>query len=222
MQAFGGTLNPGLAPYPTHKYGNTAPLGLIATSFNILVLGLYFAGAKHIQFTNVAVSLFIFMGGLVQFLSGIWGFFIGSQVGTFIFITFTSYGSFWLSFGAIFIPAFGIADAYKDVPDGLNQAIGLMAVGWAIFTTMLLMTVVKSTFSFFWALFTLDLTIIVLAAGFLSGSENTIKAGGIIGVINAFSGWYEAWAGMSNPQNNYIVPRDIPLPDFAKLFRRKK
>ncbi|RCK54476.1 Accumulation of dyads protein 2 [Candida viswanathii] len=222
MQAFGGTLNPGLAPYPKHSFGNPAPIGLIATSMNILVLGLYFAGAKGVQTPNVAVGLFIFMGGLVQYLAGIWGFFIGSQVGTFIFIVFTSYGAFWLSFGAIFIPAFGIQAAYADDPAQLNQAIGLMSVAWAIFTTLMFLCTLKSTVSFAWALGTLDLTIILLAIGFLLDNNKVKQAGGIVGVINAFSGWYEAFAGMCTPSNSYWVPKDIPIPNFSKLFRRKK
>ncbi|EER30165.1 hypothetical protein CTRG_06205 [Candida tropicalis MYA-3404] len=222
MQAFGGTLNPGLSPYPKHDFGNPAPIGLIATSMNILVLGFYFAGVKGIKIPNVAVGLFVFMGGLVQFLAGVWGFLIGSQVGTFILTVFTSYGAFWLSFSAIFIPAFGIQEAYAENPAELNQAIGLMSVGWAIFTTMLFICTLKSTVSFAWALGTLDLTIILLAAGFLLDSDKVKQAGGIVGVINAFSGWFEAFAGMSNPQNSYWVPKEIPIPDFSKMFKRNK
>lgn len=175
-----------------------------------------------IHVPNVAVGLFVFMGGVVQFLAGIWGFFIGSQVGTFIFIVFTSYGAFWLSFGAIFIPAFGIGEAYAEHPEQLNQGIGLMSVGWAIFTTMLVLCVMKSTLSFFWALFTLDLTIILLAAGFLLDSDKVKIAGGIMGVINTFAGWFEAFAGVANTHNSYLVPKEIPLPDLSLWFKRKK
>ena len=222
MQAFGGTFNPGLAPYPKHSYGNPAAIGLVATSMNIFILGLFFAHAMGIHVPNVAVGLFVFMGGVVQFLAGIWGFFIGSQVGTFIFIVSTSYGAFWLSFGAIFIPAFGIGEAYAEHPEQLNQGIGLMSVGWAIFTTMLVLCVMKSTLSFFWALFTLDLTIILLAAGFLLDSDKVKIAGGIMGVINTFAGWFEAFAGVANTHNSYLVPKEIPLPDLSLWFKRKK
>ncbi|RCK65691.1 Accumulation of dyads protein 2 [Candida viswanathii] len=222
MQAFGGALNPGLAPYPKHGFGNPAPIGMIATCMNILVLGLYFARAKGIETTNVAVSLCMFMGGLVQYLAGIWGFFVGSQAGAFTFIVFTSYGAFWFSFGAVFIPAFGIQEAYADDPAQLNQAIGLMSVGWVIFTTMIFVCTWKSTVSLAWALGTLDLTIILFAAGFLLDSVTVRKAAGIVGVIHAFSGWYEAFSGTCSPTNSYWVPKEIPLPDFSKMLKRKK
>ena len=79
MQAFGGTFNPGLAPYPKHSYGNPAAIGLVATSMNIFILGLFFAHAMGIHVPNVAVGLFVFMGGVVQFLAGIWGFSLGHK-----------------------------------------------------------------------------------------------------------------------------------------------
>ena len=99
------------------------------------------------------------MGGLVEILAGIWGFFVGSQVGTFVLTVFTSYGAFWLSFGAIFIPSFGIIQAYEEDPEQLNHAIGLMLIGQYLPPCCL--CVVKSTLSFFWALLTYDLTIIL-------------------------------------------------------------
>lgn len=222
MQAFGGTFNPGLAPYPKHSFGNPAAIGLVSTGMNILIFGLFFAHAMGIHIPNAGIGLCMFMGGLVEILAGIWGFFVGSQVGTFVLTVFTSYGAFWLSFGAIFIPSFGIIQAYEEDPEQLNHAIGLMLIGWAIFTTMLLMCVVKSTLSFFWALLTYDLTIILFAAGFLSDNDKVKVAGGIMGVINAFADWFEAFAGVANRQNSYMVPREIPLPDLSVWLKRKK
>lgn len=222
MQAFGGTFNPGLAPYPKQSFGNPAAIGLVSTGMNILIFGLFFAHAMGVHIPNAGIGLCMFMGGLVEILAGIWGFFVGSQVGTFVLTVFTSYGAFWLSFGAIFIPSFGIGKAYEEDPEQLNQAIGLMLIGWAIFTTMLLMCVVKSTLSFFWALLTYDLTIILFAAGFLSGNDKVKVAGGIMGVINAFADWFEAFAGVANRQNSYLVPKEIPLPNLALWFKRKR
>ncbi|RLV93849.1 Ammonia transport outward protein 2 [Spathaspora sp. JA1] len=213
MQAFGGTFTSGLTPYPKHQIGNPAALGLFATHMNIFVLGLIFAGATGGSIPNAAVGLFIFVGGILQFLAGVWCLVAGNTLGA---TAFTSYGSFWLSFGAIFIPGFGIGAAYADDPEQLNQGIGLISVGWAIFTTMLLVCLFKSTLSFFFTVLTLDLTIILLAAGFLSGSPKVMKAGGIMGVINACVGWFECYAGIATKQNSYLVPKEIPLPDLSK------
>ncbi|RCK65924.1 Ammonia transport outward protein 2 [Candida viswanathii] len=222
MQAFGGTFNPGLAPYPKHQFGNPASVGLVATGMNILITGLYFANAKGIHTPNVVVGLCMFMGGLIQFLAGLWGFLIGSQVGTFILTVFTSYGAFWFAFGAVFIPNFGIMEAYADDPRQLSNAIGFLILPFAIFTSMLVMCVMKSTLSFFWSLFTYDLTIILFACGFLLDDDKVKKAAGIMAVINCFADWFEALSGTATRQNSYFIVHEIPLPDLAKYFKRKK
>ena len=43
-----------------------------------------------------------------------------------------------------------------------------------------------------------------------------------MGVINAFADWFEAFAGVANRQNSYMVPREIPLPDLSVWLKRKK
>ncbi|KAG7665909.1 uncharacterized protein J8A68_000532 [[Candida] subhashii] len=194
-----------------HKYGNAAMLGVFSTSFNIMILGLYFATGTAI--TNAMVGGFFFIGGLLQFLSGAWCF---VSRDTFGYTVFCSYGAFWMSFGAIFTPGFGILEAYADDLEMMNQAIGLMSVGWVIVTTMFLLLVLKTTWSFFWCILSLDVTIALLATGFLTGNQNIIKAGGIMGVINSFSGWIECYGAMANKHNSYFQIPAFPIPTFGR------
>jgi succinate-acetate transporter protein len=42
-------------------------------------------------------------------MAGMWEFTTGNVFGV---VAFTSYGAFWISFATLFIPFFGIADAY--------------------------------------------------------------------------------------------------------------
>ena len=56
---------------------------------------------------------------------------------------FTSYGGFWLSFGALYIPGSGILDAYTDPTAGvpaseLNSALGIYLITWFVVTFLLL------------------------------------------------------------------------------------
>ena len=97
----------------------------------------------------------------------------------------------------------------------LNQGIGLMSVGWAIFTTMLVLCVMKSTLSFFWALFTLDLTIILFSGWVLLDSDKVKIAGGIMGVINTFAGWFEAFAGVPTHIIHIWFPKKFPTRSFT-------
>ena len=52
---------------------------------------------------------------------------------------FTSYGAFWLSFAALFIPGSGIGDAYKAAaPDMEDNAIGIFLMAWMVLTALFL------------------------------------------------------------------------------------
>lgn len=207
MQAFGGTLNPGMSPYPVHEFGNAAALGLFLYSVCTLVLGLYYSGAMGIKIPNVVVGLAIFHGGVIQLLVGLWELAKGN---TFAGTAFGSYGPFWLSFGAIFVPAFGIQDAYKDVPEQLGNAIGLYLIGWAVFTFMLVLCTLKSTAAFFGLFFFLDVGFILLAAANITGNAHITRAGGIVVILSSACGWYNGFSGVSMKENSYIR-----LPPFA-------
>lgn len=62
----------------------------------------------------------------------------------FFLAAFTSYGAFWLSFGAIYIPGAGITAAYADPTTGiineseLASALGIYLITWCVVTFLLL------------------------------------------------------------------------------------
>lgn len=208
QEAFGGTLNPGASPYPVNKFGNPAPLGLAAFAMTTFILSMFNSKAMGITIPNVVVSLACMYGGAVQFLAGVWELAIGNTFGG---TALTSYGAFWLSYAAIFIESFGIASAYEDAVM-FDNAVGFYLIGWAIVTFMFVLTTSKSTLMFFLLFLFLCITFILLGAGALSGVANVSRAGGIFGVITAFLGWYNAFAGVAVPANSYITARPIPLP----------
>ncbi|KAI5959641.1 uncharacterized protein KGF55_005285 [Candida pseudojiufengensis] len=211
QQAFGGTLIAGPTPYPTINI-NSAPVGLSAFALTTFVLSLYNAKAFNIEIPNVVVSVAIFYGGLVQLLAGLLEFLSNN---TFGFTALTSYGAFWLAFGAIYIDNFGIADAYKDDPDQMANAVGFFLLGWAIFTFMILLVTLKTTVAFFSLFFFLLITFLLLAGGEFSGRVGVTRAGGVFGMITAVISWYNAMAGTATKYNSYIRLKPIPLPGNA-------
>lgn len=194
MAAFGGTLNPGAAPWPKINI-NPAPLGLCGFALTTFVLSLYNARAEGITIPNVVVSLACFYGGAAQFFAGMWEFIAGNTFGV---TALTSYGAFWLSYAAILIDNFGILAAYEGNEEQIPSAIGFFLLGWTIFTFMLWLNTMKSTLSFSALFFFLFVTFIFLAAGELSGKVGVTRAGGVLGVITAFIAWYNALAGTAN------------------------
>ncbi|GEQ68483.1 hypothetical protein JCM33374_g2151 [Metschnikowia sp. JCM 33374] len=209
MQAFGGSLNPGYAPFPTRDFGNPSPLGLCGFALTTFVLSMFNAQAMGIKVPNVVIGLACFYGGFAQFCAGIWEGFIGN---TFAMCALTSYGGFWLSFAAIHIEAFGIAKAYKGHDGQLANAVGFFLTGWAIFTFMLTMCTIKSTVAFCSLFVFLTITFILLAAGEFSGVVGVSRAGGVTGIITAFIAFYNAFAGTATRKNSYITANPIRLP----------
>jgi len=207
MTAFGGTLNPGLAPPPVNLFANPAPLGLSAFALTTFVLSMYNAQGMGIKTPNVVVGLACFYGGAVQFFAGCWEMLVGNTFGA---TALTSYGAFWLSYAAINIESFGIAAAYED-EIMLKNAVGFYLIAWALFTFMMTLATVKSTVAFCALFGFLTITFILLGAGDLTQNVNVSRAGGVTGVITAFLGFYNAFAGTANKQNSYFTAYPIPL-----------
>ncbi|EJS44523.1 ady2p [Saccharomyces arboricola H-6] len=214
-QAFGGTLNPGLAPAPVHKFANPAPLGLSAFALTTFVLSMFNARAQGITVPNVVVGCAMFYGGLVQLIAGIWEIALENTFGG---TALCSYGGFWLSFAAIYIPWFGILDAYEDNEADLNNALGFYLLGWAIFTFGLTVCTMKSTVMFFLLFFLLALTFLLLSIGHFAGRLGVTRAGGVLGVVVAFIAWYNAYAGVATKQNSYVLARPFPLPSTERVI----
>lgn len=208
IQAFGGTLNPGLAAPTAHKFANPAPLGLSAFALSTFVLSLINAGAMGVSNDSVVVGLAMFYGGLIQLLSGMWEMALENTFGA---LALGSFGGFWLSFGAISIPWFNIAASYDD-PVELENAVGFYLIGWSIFTFMLTLCTMKSTLAFFSLFFFLAVTFLLLGIGKLGKSHGSTVAGGVVGVIVAFIAWYNAYAGLANKQNSYVRVHALQLP----------
>ncbi|SMN22182.1 similar to Saccharomyces cerevisiae YCR010C ADY2 Acetate transporter required for normal sporulation [Maudiozyma saulgeensis] len=214
-EAFGGTLQPGLAPAPVHRFANPAPLGLSAFALTTFVLSMCNARAQGIETPNIVVGLAIFYGGLTQLIAGIWEI---SLENTFGGTALCSFGGFWLSFGAINIPWFGIIDAYQGKEDELANAMGFYLLGWCIFTWGICTCTMKSTIALFALFFLLGLTFLLLSISEFTRNDNVKRASGVIGTIVSFIAWYNAYAGVANKQNSYIASHPIPLPSNEKVF----
>jgi succinate-acetate transporter protein len=124
----------------------------------------------------------------------------------------SSYGGFWLSLAIVLTPGgFQIVDSLGGVTgDEFLNSFGFFLMGWFIFTTILLFCTLRSTVMFFLLFFWLDLAFLMLGIGYLQHSNGAphpglIKAGGLFGLLAAFWAWYNAWAGIADSTNRYVV-----------------
>ncbi|KAG7662248.1 uncharacterized protein J8A68_004258 [[Candida] subhashii] len=211
MGAMAGYLYPGVHPAPVHKFGNSAAVGLVAFATSTLIMSLYGVHAKGIVVPNMAVATAFFFGGICQILSGTWDLVTGNTFGA---TAMTSFGCFWLSYGAMMTPSFGILAAYMEQdPTQLENAIGFYLISWAILAFMLLLLTFKSSVPFILLFFNIMMTFLLQGAGAMAGSAKTTLAGNYFGMFTATSGFYMAYLGMATPQNSYFQLPHIPVSD---------
>jgi uncharacterized protein len=152
-----------------------------------------------------------------QLLAGMWEFATGNTFGA---TAFASYGGFWMSFGAIFIPGFGILDGYATAEvTVLDQSLGIYLLGWTLFTLIMLIASHRSNMGLVSLFFFLFITFVLLTAGKFAGAHShsnalTItKAGGAFGVITALIAWYNALCGLLTRDSSYFV---LPNPSLNR------
>jgi len=189
---------------------NPGPLGLCGFALTTFVLSCFNAGAIAGP-PNVVVGLALFYGGIAQLLAGMWEFKTGNTFGA---TAFSSYGAFWLSFGVIFIPGFGILDAYTATgvpPADIENALGIYLASWTIFTGIMLIASHRTTGGLVVLFFFLFVTFLLLTAGKFSGSSVAGVAGGAFGIITAIVAWYNALAGLLTPETAHFTLPVVPL-----------
>ncbi|KAI8075208.1 GPR1/FUN34/yaaH family-domain-containing protein [Gongronella butleri] len=191
-------------PVAPTTIGNPGPLGLSAFALTTFVLSLHNAGAGLAPTSphGVVTGLAVFYGGLVQLLAGMWEFRTGNTFGA---TAFSSYGGFWLSFGAIFIPGFGIVTSYNGDTVTLNQSLGFYLLGWTILTGIFLIASHRSSVGLVSLFFFLFVTFILLTAGKFNNNLTAQVAGGAFGVVTAVIAWYNALSGLLTKESSHFL-----------------
>ena len=186
-----------------------APLGLAAFALTTFLLSAANAGWMTKATGTAWVGYAIAYGGIVQLLAGMWEFRNKNVFGS---TAFGSYGGFWIGLGlwVIFVAAYRHP---QPVCSGLftrrrrTKDLGWILLAFAIFNTYMLLMATQANAAVFSVFLILEATEIVLFSGFFTGSADTIKAGGYLGVLTALVAWYTSAAGVANG-----LPGRLTLP----------
>jgi succinate-acetate transporter protein len=197
------------------KFANPSPLGLMGFAATTFVLSMYNVQARGIKVPNLILGMALGYGGLVQLLAGMWEFASGN---TFAATAFSSYGGFWLAFGAIYIPQFGIVTAYGDNKSELDSALAIFLASWFIVTFIFFVASWKSSIALTALFFFLDITFLLLMCFHLSGKSSVRNAGGAFGIITAFIAFYIALAGLLTKDTSYF---SLPVGDLSRASTPK-
>ncbi|KAL7416955.1 putative FUN34-transmembrane protein [Mrakia frigida] len=198
---------PGFPVYH-RKQANPAPLGFLSFAITTFVLSFYNCGVRGITHPNVVVGMCMGVGGLAQLLSGMWEFTCGNTFGA---TAFSSYGTFWISFGLIYWPSSGILTA--DYAEGeLESALGIYLMSWFILTFLMTLATLKASLELCATFSILTLALLLLAVGEFMGSAGLHKAGGGVGVLASFCALYCGLSGLLTPDTSYFL---LPTYDLS-------
>ena len=170
------------------KIANPGPLGLSGFALTTFVLSLINAGIIGGGNVAVVLGLALFYGGIAQFAAGMWEFKTGNTFGA---TAFTSYGAFWLSLAAIYIPGLGNPALKLD-----DQGVGYYLLGWTIFTGLMTLGTFRVNGGLVAVFVALFITFLLLALGALQGNKGLTQIGGYLGIVTAILAWYVALAGI--------------------------
>ena len=177
-----------------------APLGLAAFALTTFIL----SGHNASFIPDVTwIGLALFYGGLVQLLAGMWEFRNRNVFGA---TAFSTYGGFWMSLGVFVILAETTRLGGALTGPNLPNALAWFLVAFAFFNTYMLLWSSRVSLAVFGVFLTLELTEIVLAAGFFyeahgHANNSIIHAGGWIGVLTAAVAWCTSAALVSAGMN---------------------
>jgi len=198
----------GYGPTPSLRtIANPAPLGLFSFASTTLILSLVNVQARGVTTPNVVIGMALFVGGLCQFMAGMWEFACGNTFGA---TAFTSYGGFWLSYATIFIPGSGVLSAYENESE-LHSALGFYLAVWFIFTAIMTVGALRSNLGLVLLFFFLTMTFMFLMIGEYIANVNIVKAGGGLGILTAFIAYYVGAANLFSRDSSYVALPLVPL-----------
>jgi len=198
-------------PIPQFRtFANGAPLGLFSFASTTFMLSMYNVNTRGIHVPNVVVGMALGVGGLCQLLAGMWEFAQGNVFGA---TAFSSYGGFWLSYAAIFLPGSGIITAYGSNATELNNAVGIFLATWFIVTFFFLITATRISLGLVALFFFLEITFVLLFAGAFTGKVAVTNAGGGFGILTALIAYYNGFAGLVSKENGLF---NVPVVHLHK------
>ncbi|MGH3281254.1 MAG: acetate uptake transporter [Trebonia sp.] len=176
---------------PAGPVADPGPLGLAGFALTTFLLSAANAGWMTHATGNSWLGYAFAYGGLVQLAAGMWEFRNRNVFGA---TAFSSYGGFWIGL-AIWAE---LVAPHAASPAAADKDLGWILLAFAIFNTYMMFLSAQVNMAVFGVFVTLEVTEIVLFAGFFANNSSAVEAGGYLGVLTALVAWYTSAAGVSN------------------------
>ena len=177
---------------------NPAPLGLCAFGTTTILLSLCNVGI--IGLSSPVLAMAIFYGGIAQIIAGLMEWKKNNNFG---FLTFVSFGFFWITFaGVMMLPVLGLAKAPQPVDLAAFLSVwGIIALGLLICTLKMHKSLQATVLAVF-------LLVVILVAAELTGSDLIRMLGGVMGII---AGGLALYIGLGQVINEVHNRKIIPV-----------
>lgn len=212
-RAFEGTLRPGFGKAPSRKFAD--PSGISLGCFGILLLAnsLTLIEARGVTNNKALGGLFIFYGGVLPILCGMWAVALENTWGA---LVQTSFGCFWLTNGFVVLDIFNVIGimGFAD----MSSFMGLWGTGWSIFSLLVVVTTLRSTWTLFLIFFGVTLCNIFNAAQWFFQATNhdlatrLNKTGGYFGILTSLVCFWGFYGSLATKENSYWVPPVYFMP----------
>lgn len=159
-------------------------------------------------------------------LGGIGEWILGN---TFPFVVFTSFGAFWLGYGATLVPSYGAFTNYSTAEVqglesvGFNVGIGFFMIAMGMLCLVYLVCSMRTNLVFFLIFFTLVPAFGLLAGTFFNAAEGNAataakcqEAAGAFAFVTCLLGWYIFFAIMLASVD---FPFSLPIVDLSGMIK---
>ncbi|KAJ8109594.1 hypothetical protein OPT61_g7342 [Boeremia exigua] len=211
-------------------FGNPTPLALIGFLLSLTPLSWTLMGWRGAGGSGSAsIGWYFFAGGMLMVLGGVGEWILGN---TFPFVVFTSFGAFWLGYGATLVPEYGAYANYADPSTtgstgletvGFNVGIAYFMICMGLLCFVYLICSLRTNLIFFLIFFTLIPAFGLLAGTFLNAAQGKAavaakcqEAAGAFAFITCLLGWYIFLAIMLASVD---FPFSLPIVDLSGMIK---
>ncbi|KAM0708314.1 hypothetical protein Q7P35_004965 [Cladosporium inversicolor] len=220
-----GTLNVQYIPVPiTIKAQLGSPTALAIGAFATTLTTLSFAlmGWRDLSVTTAFIGNFFGVAGIGMVISAQWEIVLGN---TYAYTVLSAFGLFYLGFGVIVTPFFGVAEAYGGADTvGYNNALGFFVLMWSVFNFFFLVGSAPLNVVYFGIFFTVQLAFTLVSAGYFLNADGLVdtavavnKAGGAFAFASGMLGYYT----VGNLMCQEALGFSFPMGDTSRFFKKK-
>jgi len=209
------------------RFANPTPLGFTGFVISTLTFSMILMGWGGADGLAGVVGIFFFTGPVLLILATIFEWIMGNF---FPMMVCGLFAVFWLSFGVIELPSWGLAAAYSttgseaqgaaSVPYNAAIAIYLIVWGFALFTFFIFTLKTNCVFAGIFGLVTIGAWLLAgaywkVASGDYAMAGRLQKSGGACMFVVGILGWYMTFVMMAAEMR---VTTRLPVGDLSHLW----